>query len=269
MTATDPLPPAATVALLWLVFGGAHVGLASARVRAALVARLGEGGFLALFSAVAAVWFGALVSYYATHRFAGAPGLALGRFAGARLVLMSLAVAGVTLTFLMDYAKSPSALFKPPIRAPRGVERVTRHPFFVGVALLASAHLLLATRLVGTVFFAGLAALAILGAWHQDRKLLARRGAPYAGYLAVTSAVPFAAIVARRQRLAWREIPPRGLVLGLAVAAALRAVHASIFAHGGAWVIGVVLAGAALSAGRAWRRAQRVAGTLPGAATAS
>lgn len=58
-------------------------------------------------------------------------------------------------------------------------------------------------------------------------------------------------------------------MLGLAVAAALRAVHASIFAHGGAWVIGVVLAGAALSAGRAWRRAQRVAGTLPGAATAS
>jgi len=157
----------------------------------------------------------------------------------------------------------------PPIRAPRGVERVTRHPFFVGVALLASAHVLFATRLVGAVFFAGLAALAILGARHQDRKLLARRGAPYAGYLAVTSAVPFAAIVARRQRLAWREIPPRGLVLGLAVAAALRAVHASIFAHGGAWVIGVVLAGAALSAGRAWRRAQRVAGMLPGAAAAS
>src|SRR6266436_1399198 len=41
MTATDTLPPAATVALLWLVFGGTHVGLASARVRAALVARLG------------------------------------------------------------------------------------------------------------------------------------------------------------------------------------------------------------------------------------
>ena len=146
---------------------------------------------------------------------------------------------------------------------------MTRHPFFVGVALLASAHVLLATRLVGAVFFAGLAALAILGAWHQDRKLLARRGAPYAGYLAVTSAVPFAAIVARRQHLAWREIPPRGLVLGLALAAALRAVHASIFAHSGAWVIGVVLAGAVLSAGRAWRRAQRVAGTQPGAATAS
>ena len=55
---------------------------------------------------------------------------------------------------------------------------MTRHPFFVGVALLASAHVLLATRLVGAVFFAGLAALAILGARHQDRKILARRGAP-------------------------------------------------------------------------------------------
>src|SRR3989442_1467798 len=167
MTATDTLPPAATVALLWLVFGGAHVGLASARVRPA-------------------------------------PG---------------------------------------PARPAPGW--------------------------VGAVCFAGLAALGPRGAWPQDGKPPARRGAPYAGYLAVPSAVPSAAIVARRQRLAWREIPPRGLVLGLAVAAALRTVHASIFAHGGAWVIGVVLAGAALSAGRAWRRAQRGAGTPPRAATRS
>lgn len=256
MEATLP-SPALVVALLWLGFGGTHVLLASARVRAALVARLGERGFLALFSAVAAVTFGALATYYAAHRFEGAPGLAVGGSAAARGVLMGVVVAGVTLTFLMDYARSPTALFNQPIRAPRGIERVTRHPFFAGVALLALAHLLLATRLVGAVFFAGLATLAIVGARHQDRKLLARRGEAYAGYLAATSAVPFAAIVAGRQRFAWREIPPRGLVLGLAVAAGLRAVHASILAHGGAWVIGALLVGAAVSTRRAGQRARR------------
>jgi uncharacterized membrane protein len=259
------LSPALVVGLLWLGFGGAHLALAGTRVRAALVARLGESGFLAPFSAVAAVTFSALSIYYAAHRFEGAPGLGLGRLAAARGVLMAVVVAGVTLAIVMDYAKSPTALFNQPIRAPRGIERVTRHPFFAGVALLALAHVLLATRLVGTVFFAGLATLAIVGAWHQDRKLLARRGEPYAGYLAATSAVPFAAIVAGRQHLVWREIPPRGIVLGLAVATGLRAVHASIFAHGGAWVIGALLLGAAFSTRRARQRARRLAAAPPGA----
>jgi len=256
--------PAAVVGLLWLAFGGSHVLLTGARVRAALVARLGEGGFLALFSAVAAVTFGALATYYATHRFAGAPGLGLGGTPLTRAALMAVVVAGVTLAFVMDYAKSPTALFNQPIRPPRGIERVTRHPFFAGVALLALAHVLLATRLVGTVFFAGLATLAIAGAWHQDRKLLLRRGAPYAGYLAATSALPFAAILAGRQRLVWREIPFRGVVVGLAIAAGLRAIHASIFAHGGAWVIGALLLGAAFSTHQAWQRARHLASPPPG-----
>ena len=259
MTATSPFGPATTVALLWLVFGGTHVGLATARVRAALVARLGEGGFLVFYSCVATVTVAALSFYYATHRFAGASGLALGRFPGLRLVLMAVVVVGIALMFIMDYAKSPTALFDQPIRTPRGIERVTRHPFFAGVALLALAHALLATRLVGTIFFAGLAGLAIAGAWHQDRKLLRRRGEPYASYLAATSAVPFAAILAGRQRFVWREIPLRGVLLGLVIAAGLRAVHASIFAHGGAWVIGALVAGAAISSARAWLRARRLA----------
>src|SRR3989442_6769936 len=72
------MEPALAVALLWLVFGGLHVGLATRRVRAALVARLGEVGFTALFSVVAAVSFTLLVRYYAGHRLEGGGGLALG-----------------------------------------------------------------------------------------------------------------------------------------------------------------------------------------------
>jgi uncharacterized membrane protein len=117
----------------------------------------------------------------------------------------------------------------------------------LGVALFGVAHALLATRLVGTVMFAGLALLAIVGSLHQDSKLRAQAGPAYAEYLAVTSFVPFAAIAAGRQQLVVRELPWTGMAVGLAVAFALRSVHASIFAHGGAWVIGVVLGGAALA----------------------
>ena len=38
------------VTALWLVFGGTHIGLATRRVRDGLVSRLGERGFVALFS---------------------------------------------------------------------------------------------------------------------------------------------------------------------------------------------------------------------------
>src|SRR5262249_59059759 len=116
--------------------------------------------------------------------------------------------------------------------APGGPQRATRPPFFAGLALCALAHALLATRLIGTVGFAGLALVTMVGARHQDAKLLARGGKPYADYLAATSAVPFAAILAGRQSFVWRELPLGAFAIGLAVAAGLRAVHGSIFAHG-------------------------------------
>ena len=140
------------------------------------------------------------------------------------------------------------------------VERITRHPFFMGFALAALAHVPLATRLVGAVFQAGLAALAIVGAWHQDRKLAALRGRPYDDYVAQTSAVPFGAILAGRQRLVWRELPYAALALCLAAAVWLRAVHGAIFDHGGAWLVGVVLGGAAAVGLVSWRRARRARG---------
>jgi uncharacterized membrane protein len=252
--------PVFGVVLLWMAFAGTHVGLATRRVRAALVARLGEGGFTTLFSIVAALGYAALVAYYAAHRFAGAPGLALGRVPVLREVLIVSIVTGVVLMVagLAAYPGMPSALFDQPIGAPRGIECVTRHPFFVGVTLAAVAHALLATRLVGAVFALGFALLAIAGAWHQDRKLEARRGAAYSRYLAVTSVLPFAALVAGRQRLAWREVPFGALGAGLAAAIALRLVHDRIFAHGGVWVVVAVVGGGALATWQASRRAQRV-----------
>src|SRR2546430_4329078 len=162
------------VTALWLVFGGTHVGFVTRRLREGLVSRLGERGFLALFSLIAAVSFSVLVHYYTLHRFDGPPGLALGTVPALRWTLMAVVVAGVVLiaASLVVYPRLPMAGFNETVRAPRGIERVTRHPSFVGLALLGAAHALLATRLVGTVLMGGLAVFAVAGAWHQDRKLL-------------------------------------------------------------------------------------------------
>src|SRR2546425_5837803 len=135
------MDPARVGAVLWLVFGGLHVGLAPRRVRAALVARLGEVGFTALFSVLATAFFTLLVRYYAGHRLEGIAGLALGHVTALRWALMAVIVFGLVLATasLVTYPASPMALFTATVRPPRGLQRVTRPPFFMGGALAALA----------------------------------------------------------------------------------------------------------------------------------
>jgi uncharacterized membrane protein len=242
------MEPTLAILGLWLVFGGTHVGLAAPTVRNPLVARLGEYGFRVVYSVVASATFAALVMFYAAHRFEGAPGLALGRYAPLRVLLMGVVGIGVVLQVMgvVGYPRSPTAVGRPRVQPAIGVARITRHAFFVGIGLLAAAHALLATRLVGTVFFAALAALAFVGSWHQDQKLIALRGRPYADYVASTSALPFAAIASGRQPFAWRELSATAIVLGIATAIGLRQIHDRILAGDGAWLVGAVVGGAAL-----------------------
>jgi uncharacterized membrane protein len=258
------MEPAVVVGLLWLGFGAFHIGLGSTSVRSRLVAGLGELGFTALFSVVATVWFTAVMRWYAAHRWEGAMGLGLGQVAMLRWLLMAVVGGGIVLMTagLVVYPRLPSALFGQPIRAPHGIERVTRHPFFAGVAMLGLGHAFLATRLVGAVFALCLALVAILGAWHQDAKFLARRGWVYGEYLRVTSAVPFAAILSGRQQLVWRELPAGALLAGLAFAMLLRAGHAGLFAAGGTWIVVAVVGGGAIATLQSWRRARRL-GAIP------
>lgn len=256
------MEPAVNVALLWVLFGGAHMALTSNPIRAPLVTRLGERGFDFVFSLVASVSFALLVFYYAGHRFEGAPGPAVGHVGALRWVFLTSIVAGFALAgaALVSYPRSPYAPFTGGAvvaSEPRGIERVTRHGFFVGMILVALPHCLLATRLVGSVFTAGFVILSAAGAWHQDRKLTARRGLRHADYVARTSTVPFAAVVSGRQRVVWSELPLLYLGGGLMVAALLRYVHDQIFAWGGAAVVAVVIGGAALEGVQSWRRARR------------
>jgi uncharacterized membrane protein len=255
------MEPALRVALLVLLFAGTHIGLASGRLRSALFARLGEMGFNALFSVVAVVTFGVLIHEYAAHRFEGAPGLGLAGVTGVRPAAMALIVLGVTLAVagVIVFPGSPMALFADASAPPRGLARITRHPFLVGMTLVGAGHALIASRLVGTVAFAGLALFASAGAWHQDRKLLRLRGRPYAAYAAATSGVPFVALFRGRQTLAWRELPFGALGAGLLAAVGLRAVHGGILSAGGAWVIGVTAGLPVLLVTEAWRRARRPA----------
>ncbi len=244
------MDPWITVALCWLLFVGTHITLTTSRIRTALIARLGPWGFGYLFSAVAALSFGLAIHTLAIYQGEGPPGLGLERFAGIRWLGIGLIVSGVALS-VASFGSLPAStlalLVEGSPREPRGLERITRHPFFVGTALLGTGHVLLASRLVGAIAFSGLALLSIGGAMHQDAKLRSNLGQSYVDYLAQTSFVPFAAMIGRRQQLVAREIPWLGFAVGLAVAFALRSVHGSILADGGGWVIGFAVIGAGLA----------------------
>ncbi|HYC00608.1 MAG TPA: NnrU family protein [Candidatus Limnocylindrales bacterium] len=243
------MDPVLSVILTLSLFGITHIGMASSYVRGPLVARFGAFTFTMLFSAVATAGFSLLAYNYSVVSTQGPAGFALGSDAVMRWPLIVLSTLGVMLLVgsLFDYPTSAyylsSAGTKP---EPRGLERITRHPFMVGLAMTNIAHALLATRLTGTIFFAGLSAIAILGSMHQDAKLRARNPSLHGPYTEKSSLVPFAAILSGRNRLVLSELRPFGLMLGLLAAYGLRQAHPHIFADGGIYVIGVVVIGAFL-----------------------
>ena len=240
------MEPIALIVLCWLLFGGTHTLLTTHRVRSTLVTHLGDGGFRLVFFTVAAATFALLVRSYAVHQDLGP--LGLGGFVGPnlRLVLRGIAGLGATLLVggLVAYPDSPMELTAQGVPRPTRLARITRHPFFVGLALLAIVHVVLASHATGTVFFAGLALFPILGSWHQDRKLLAAKGAAYAAYCRETSVIPFAAIIAGRTGFAARDLPVVPLVIGVLGAVALRWAHPVLLAWDGMAAVGVVVGGA-------------------------
>lgn len=183
------------------------------------------------------ILFAALVAGYASVHGTGPRGLDLGAVPLLDGLLVGALVAGwsLMLAALAPGAYLDSNYAKPGERArpPRGLERITRHPFFAGLVIFMSAHALLAQHLTGTVFAAGFVALAALGAMHQTRKLLGSRPG-FDEYVAQSSAVPFLAILRGRQRFVAREIPWIPLLAAALSAYPLRLVPHHVFDFYGA-----------------------------------
>lgn len=231
--------------MLWLGFGGTHLALSLNPIRKRLVRVLGEGGYVLLYSAIAIGTFAALVHYVALHRFAEPLSSLLTSIPPVRGALLALSVFGFSLfiTAVLGYPGFPMAVFRHRAMKARGVQQITRHPFFSGVALWAAAHTFLAASKVTFVFFFGMIVLSFIGGMHQDRRLIAELGEPYRSYVASTSFWPFVAVVTRRQKIRATEQPWLGYALGVAASFGLYEVHDHIFDRGGAYVIAVVSLG--------------------------
>jgi uncharacterized membrane protein len=111
----------------------------------------------------------------------------------------------------------------------RGIIRVTRHPVMWAFLLWALAHLLARGDAKSLLFFGSFAVLASVGTLLMDRRKQQSLGENWARFAAVSSNLPFLAIVQGRNRFDAGEIGWRNPAIGLALYALFFWFHPALF----------------------------------------
>lgn len=213
--------PLLAAAFVWFAL---HVLVAGSPLRKVLIARVGERTYRNGFSLLS---LGSL--WWLVREYGRAPFHPLWRTPEA-LYFVPLVLTPIALTLIAGafVAPNPMALGSDKLleskAAPRGVVRVTRHPFLWGTTLWATAHLVASADPAAWIFFGTLGATCIRGAHDVDRKRQVTHAEGYAELEACTSNLPFRAIWLGRNRLVMRELWLPAL-LGLALALAAIALH--------------------------------------------
>ncbi len=214
-----------------LCFIAIHLFVSGTRLRDQLVAMLGEGTYIGLFSAASLaliVWMsmsygpaltadGNAFLWQAPAWWAHLGGIVI-------LIAFLLGVLGML-------SPNPGAVGQGARAAegPRGIQRVTRHPFLWGVGLWAAFHLVANGDLASLILFGGFTVLAFGGTLSIDAKRRRKMGTVWEQYAAQTSNIPFAAILARRQRLALGEFGWWRVALAVAAYAVTFVLHPALF----------------------------------------
>lgn len=217
---------------LWLLFAATHMGLSSRTLRPKLVARLGEGGFLGVYSLLALAIFVPMVWCYIANRheepllWSLPAALALPWLRWALYVLL-----GVAFTLVVGglIQPSPAGMMGDASRV-RGIHKITRHPLFMGFGLFGLVHLVWNGWASDLAFFAGFPLFALLGCAHQDRRKLADGDAAYRTWHAETAFLPFGRGAASLRAVA--ELGPIVIGLGVALTWLLRWLHGPLFGVG-------------------------------------
>lgn len=215
----------AAAGLVWFVL---HAGIAGSPLRAWLIARFGDKAYRGGFSiaSLASLWW--LVSEYG-HAPYTQLWLPPRWFYFAPAVLVPVALVFLVGAFTVP---SPTSVGGEKLlndaQSARGLLRVTRHPFLWSAVLWSVAHLLVNADAGSLLFFGSLGATALRGTVDIDRKRRRSNPVEFARFEAVTSNVPFAALLGGRNRLVARELLVP-VALGLALALGSVALHARFF----------------------------------------
>lgn len=212
-----------------------HLLVSGTRLRDTLTGRIGEGAYMGLFSLASLAGLAWLGFAFATGRGQPWNTAYWNLTPGSRHIQIALQFVAMLLIVGGQMTRNPTsvrqeaALERPD--AVQGLLRITRHPFLWGMALWATGHLLVNGDRASIVLFGSMLLLALFGTSSIDAKRRRKLGPAWDAFAAQTSNVPFAAILAGRQKLSLREIGLVRLAAGAGVWAAL------LFAH--PWLFGV------------------------------
>lgn len=220
-----------SLTLAAFLFAAIHLLVSGTRLRDVLVLRLGERAYQGLFSLVSAAVLAWLIVAYSKVREPQVT--ALFEYRPLAAALMFIAFSFIVLGLL---ARSPTIVGGEKVLeqddSARGIHRITRHPFLWGVALWAAVHMAFNPSLPHVMFFGTFLLVALAGTVSIDQKRARRFGSLWERYAGRTSNVPFAAIIAGRNQMIWRELGIPKLLAALAAYVFFAALHARFFGVG-------------------------------------
>jgi uncharacterized membrane protein len=189
-----------------LFFVGIHVLISGTALRGKIVGLIGERAFQGLFSLMSLIGIVWLCRAYGQAEY-------LQLWTAPRALRpIALIVMLVAFFFVVFAFSSPNptavgggALLTEPEPA-KGIQRITRHPFLWGVVLWSFVHLVLNGDLASVIFFGSFLILAVGGPFSIDRKRKHAFGDAWNRFIAVTSNLPFMAIIEDRNSLRIGEL---------------------------------------------------------------
>jgi len=219
--------PLLHLVLACAAFLGTHF-ISSTPLRPRLVATTGEKVYLGLYSLAAFATFGWMI--FAYYR---APYAVLWYVPALRYVPLIVMPIALILMVCGLLTRNPTAVGQDRLLeagdAARGILRVTRHPLMWGIALWAAAHLMARGDAASALFFGTFLVLALSGTAMSDRRKAQALGESWQRFAAVTSHVPFAAIVGGRTAFVPAEIGWAKPALGLVLYVVLVLLHPVLF----------------------------------------
>jgi len=219
------------LAVAALAFIGFHM-VPSSRLRGWTVRRLGEPGYLLVFSVISTatlVWL--VIAFYDAPR--GVPlwyPPTAWVWVQAILMLFAFALIAGGLGRPNPSSVGQGAAIER-VYVSKGIFAVTRHPVMWGAGVWGVTHIISQPSLRGLLFFGAIIVVALVGSWRQERRKAREWGETWERWKAKTSFWPFAAIIAGRN-----ELNLRAIGYHLLAAAVLLWLG---FLHGHGWLFGV------------------------------
>ncbi len=215
----------ASLALATLAFVGTHLAM-SHPLRPALVARLGERGFLGAYSLISFLTLGWMIFAWRVTPADAPLWIAPSWWwpiASALMLVASVLLVGSLRGNPAFPHPGAEARQLPP---PTGVFAITRHPMNTSFILWALVHISLSGSARNLIVAGGILALAVLGTIGQDRKKARLLGEAWRDWQRRTSILPFAALA--NGTLRWSNAFPGWVALigGAVLWAAITSYHA-------------------------------------------